>query len=262
MDKSESLFNAVREQNILDVRSLITEKVDVNKSNAAGLTPLHLAVDSEEIVTELIKAGAEVDAKDHQGNTPLHSSVWIEHNSKILKILINHGADVDCKNLRGETPLHCAAESSNRETIEYLLSRGAQVNARDRLGRTPLHVVARLNDGVSHLEEAEVLLRYGADVGAKNNEGTTPLQLLVVPKQSNAKILELFLNHVGGGWNEERWERLELKVQEIHDGFKDLKRTLSTLAVFSPLDQRGTEEICSGSVRKLLEKYEENKSRN
>lgn len=98
------------------VKELILLEADVNiKDNDAehhrcaqhinnGCTPLHHAVinDNFTIVDELIKAGAEVNAKDNYGRTPLYHAV-VNGNSMIINELIRLGADVNIKDTQGHT---------------------------------------------------------------------------------------------------------------------------------------------------------------
>ena len=48
------------------------------------------------------------------------------------------GADVNAKNDGGFTPLHAAALNGHKEIAELLIEKGANLNAKDRRGRTPL----------------------------------------------------------------------------------------------------------------------------
>ena len=64
---------------------------------------------------------------------------------RIEELLLRSGAAVDARNDNGETPLHYAAEYDARFTAEELLRQGAAVNIRDRFGYTPLYVAMEYN---------------------------------------------------------------------------------------------------------------------
>jgi ankyrin repeat protein len=82
------------------------------------------------------------------------------------------GADVNAKNVDGWTPLHEAAFGGRKEIVELLISNGADVNAKhDGFGTTPLHRAAYRG----HKEIVELLIGKGADVNAKNANGETPI---------------------------------------------------------------------------------------
>ena len=66
--------------------------------------------------------------------TPLHLAADNGHK-EIVELLIAKGADVNAKNKGGSTPLH---EAKTKEVGELLIVEGANVNAKNSLGRTPL----------------------------------------------------------------------------------------------------------------------------
>ena len=104
----------------------------------SNVTTLHLAIDNkwkpQEILT-LIKEGADIGARDKQGNTPLHIAARC-NEPVIAMLLIDEGADVNMKNDAGNTPLHWAAVFDAYEVSEMLLSCGADVNSKNKSGLT------------------------------------------------------------------------------------------------------------------------------
>ncbi|MGL5254295.1 MAG: ankyrin repeat domain-containing protein, partial [Brevinema sp.] len=104
------------------------------------------------------------------GRTPLHGAA-INGQKEIVEYLVGKGADVNAKNQNGDTPLHEAASRGYKEIVEYLVGKGADVNAKNDYGRTPLHGAA-IN---GQKEIVEYLVGKGADVNAKNQNGDTPL---------------------------------------------------------------------------------------
>ena len=61
---------------------------------------------------------------------------------KAVELLVNCGAEIDAHNHDGETPLHIMARRRRLDCAIVLLSRGAQVNAQSKDGSTPLHQAA------------------------------------------------------------------------------------------------------------------------
>ncbi len=136
-----------------------------------GRTTLHSAPNWA-VAERLIREGADVNARDSFGMTPLHTAVRAGRND-VVEVLVAHGADVNARSDRGQTPLFCAVAAEGEQIAEHLIAHGADVNAKDNYGMTPLHCAA----AAGHEEAVRVLLAAGADIGIKDNEGRSPLDL-------------------------------------------------------------------------------------
>jgi len=80
----------------------------------------------------LISKGANVNAKDIYGRTPLHF-IGLNICINIGVLLISKGADLNAKGYKGYTPLHNAAWKDFNKIGELLISNGADINAKDNI---------------------------------------------------------------------------------------------------------------------------------
>src|SRR5262245_23100627 len=91
-------------------------------------------------VRKLLDNGADVNARDADGNTTLILASFYA-SPECVQLLIENGADVNAANKAGVTPLIRAATSY--ETTRLLVAAGAKVRVRTALGNTPLILAAR-----------------------------------------------------------------------------------------------------------------------
>lgn len=117
-------------------------------------------------VSVLIQAGADVDAENDLGMTPLSAAVALEQ-PVVAKYLIDAGADVNAVTKNGSYPLIEVAKKGYLHLVRELILRGVDVDATDGLGRTALHVA------VAHGQKHAVafLLEAGADRRRKDRNG-------------------------------------------------------------------------------------------
>ena len=122
-------------------------------------------------IESAVKAGADVNARDKHGLTPLMMAAETNTNPDVITVLVNSGADVNARDKYGRTPLmEAALGNKNPDVITMLLNSGADVNARDNGDFTPLMCAAILN---TNPEVISVLLKSGADPKVVSIEGKT-----------------------------------------------------------------------------------------
>ena len=106
-----------------------------------GYTNLMLASGSggdESEVRKLIKAGADVNAKNNKGITALMLATVFDKNN-IIKILIKAGANINAKDNTGFTALMWASTKAEYVwTAESLIEAGANLNVKDNKGMKAL----------------------------------------------------------------------------------------------------------------------------
>ena len=90
--------------------------------------------------------GADVDARDHDGSSALHSAAWAGH-AEACALLIDGGADVQASTNLHEQPLHFAAREGHVAAARLLVERGADMSAKTKFGVSPLEAARRGRNG-------------------------------------------------------------------------------------------------------------------
>lgn len=125
---STPLHWAAQHGHVEVVETLIANGADVNATDVFGRTPLHLAATHPAVMSMLIRAGADVDARDQLSNTPLHRAI---PQVDAVDALIAAGADVTAENTSGNTPLDIAMRYGNSRrsilVVRRLVEAGAGV---------------------------------------------------------------------------------------------------------------------------------------
>ncbi len=170
-----------------------------------------------ERVRELLKKGADPNAKNEYGNTPLHEAAFRGHVD-VARLLLEHGADPNIQSKNGLTPLHEAASHGHFDVVELLLEHGADPNIKDKYGNTPLHKAA--SEG--HVNVVKLLLEHGADPNIQNKDGWTPLHYAAL--LGHVDVVRLLLEHGADPTVKDgRWKTpLDLAREEGYDGVVSL----------------------------------------
>lgn len=82
-----------------------------------------------ECVRLLAEAGANVNARDNDGNTPLHETFLTDVEEELLKL----GANVNARNNDGETPIFTTVDN---DAIPIFIAHGADLSIRNNKGET------------------------------------------------------------------------------------------------------------------------------
>ena len=134
------------------LRRLLAEGVSPHPTDFMGSTPLHCLCRST-------------------------WSAWYAADRLVcLRLLLDAGANLEAVDCNGHTPLHwCATEVRNVEIVSSLVEAGANVNAAADLGKTALHFAA----STGALACVKVLLAAGADINVRSNSGLTPFDYAI-----------------------------------------------------------------------------------
>ncbi|RDA83824.1 hypothetical protein CP532_5132 [Ophiocordyceps camponoti-leonardi (nom. inval.)] len=180
-DETENhpLYNAFDKNHEAVARALVAAGADLQSTAGGGQTLLHTFVnrDARNTVDLLIEMGADLNAKDKFGWTPLHYTVkWAYSPSSFVEALIDGGADLAIQDNTKQTALHLAVANGHFRVLVLLIAHdsfNSFKNIVDSKGRTALHICAEN----SSLEAACMLVDEGVDIEVKDENGQTPLHI-------------------------------------------------------------------------------------
>lgn len=205
------------------VRELLRSGADVNAAQGDGMTALHWAAErgDVELGEVLLYAGANVEAGTRIGRyTPLHVAAR-EGREEFVRLVLDAGANPSATTTNsGTSPLHLAAASGVAGSIEALLAAGADVNVRaEAWGQTPLIFAA----GRGRVEAIEVLLDAGADpsLSSWSVDVVERAEADDAAEQRLEEFLEAFREKEGGGTD---WRPAPAQVQAALEAAREIQR--------------------------------------
>jgi ankyrin repeat protein len=174
------LANLIQDGDRAAALAMIDDGADVNATQGDGSTPLHWAVYKvdHELVAELLEHGASADVTNRYGSSPLAEAVKLG-DVELVTQLLDAGADVDSPNGDGQTALMLAARVGKLEVAKLLVERGADVNAKEAWRDQTALIWAV--DG-NFPEIAELLIDNGADVNVRASANEWDSQITSEPR--------------------------------------------------------------------------------
>ncbi|KAG9282716.1 ankyrin-3-like [Astyanax mexicanus] len=165
---SKDILKAVSTGDLSLLQALLKETV-ISDRNSSIDTLLHIAADHGQVavINFLLRKGAKLDMRDHQGRTALHRAAEAGHMAASMA-LVRAGADIHAKDQASKTPQHLAAQNGHRNTVKSLIAEEAK-SCKNQT--TFLHMAAMEDDPVL----ADILLKNGASADAQDSQRKTPL---------------------------------------------------------------------------------------
>jgi serine/threonine protein kinase len=212
---------------------LIAAKVDINKQDKYGDTPLHVVIqsDNQTVIGVLLKHKTRTDIRNERGDTALFAAIRTQ-NPKTVELLISLDAGINIPNKDGKTPLMIAMEEANssdrvltektfdnsiipildpdrsiQKIIKLLIDKGADPNIADQNGNTTFHLLGNLGEVRPNPDSCdkgrliaiytlELLMRHKVNFQAVNKDGDTALHVLA--KQDFFPVIDRMIRY---GWN-------------------------------------------------------------
>ena len=213
---SRILSAAVISNNTQCVQAVLQANCNIHYIDADGYTPLHRCgrySDNVEIVKLLLAYGADVNAKETRGFTPLMIATYNRH-SHVARLLIDRGAKLDVQAKKGECALHHAIMAGDHHTVRYLLDRGADYRLRTNAKEMFLHYVARKTGDQKMLSILQAFPLTDAETTHKSRSlYSSALQLATSSPGCDSEWLEMFTALLRSYTHQEPLEKLNVGVQ-------------------------------------------------
>ncbi len=176
----DSLAGLIQAGNRDAALKMIAAGADVNAAQGDGTTPLHWAVYKvdADLARALLERGAKPDVINNYGSSPLAEAVKVA-NARLVAMLLDAGSNVEMPNQDGQTALMLAARAGSVDVADLLVRHGANVNAREKWrGQTALMWAADARSA----ELTRFLIDHKADVNARALANDWPSQMTGEPR--------------------------------------------------------------------------------
>ncbi|OGB23829.1 MAG: hypothetical protein A3I66_20765 [Burkholderiales bacterium RIFCSPLOWO2_02_FULL_57_36] len=201
---NDTLVAAIKKGSDAEIASLLANGTDINAKDSNGWTPMHTAAYAgrKDIAALLLAKGADINARTkNDGGTPLY---WVVLNGEkaedMARWLLANGADANVKTFKGMTPLSNTEMHAKKDIAVLLLSKGANVNTEINF-RNPIDWALSVHDVAMHKREihvAEKLEEYMLKQARGNPlPALVPLTSQLKNKPDNKNIRSLIIKLAG-----------------------------------------------------------------
>ncbi len=225
----------------------INANVNLDAVDEKGRTPVHVAAlfGNTDVLKALIKGGAKVDVKDHNGCSPLLLAAKSSVGS--FNLLLEEGASLLTKDKKGAGVWHFAATNPDPASIMATLhAKKIEINIdpndRDKDRRTAMHYAAECGN----LAALDNLVYYGGDVQVASSEKITPIHLAAFYGHSDV-IYRLAANHANCSEVDDRG-LTPLMLASGRGNLKAVGALLSNKIIVDEIDNKGETALFKASV--------------
>ena len=177
---NKEMFEYLQQEKWELALDVIREGADVNAKDENGRTPAFYCIEKGKynILTSLEQSPdgsdrrkLDLEVQDNNGMSLLHCAVKNKQDAIITYLIRVRACSPKTQMKNGTSPLYDTAKSGTAEQVKLLITFGADVNAATNAGVTPLHQAAARGN----LDMVKELVEAGAEVNAMAKDGRTPI---------------------------------------------------------------------------------------
>ena len=171
------------------ISALLGSGANLEARDRKGRTPLFHASSGADMesMTLLLASGADINASDNKHSTPICATVANCHSDP-TNLLLRFGASLKTGR-NGVPPLALAIQQGHVSLVKMLLSHGADTTYVNQKGQTLMFVAA----AAGNVPVILLLLKWGLAVTSEDHNGATPVHLAAKRQKNNA--VRLLLGH-------------------------------------------------------------------
>ncbi|MDH5679942.1 MAG: ankyrin repeat domain-containing protein [Spirochaetota bacterium] len=185
---NEDLIKAAEAGDKKKVESLLAKGADVNAKDKYGKTPLHIAAKKKYLVLVrfLVSKGANINAKDNDGEIPLDKS-FDQYDDSVKLFLISKSKKKMIYNDYDFEKAKNYIQHENTNELKRMLIDGLYINSKDKRGDSLLYYSIDKNKAKS----AKLLIQRGANVKVINSSGEKPLH--IASSEGNLELIKILI---------------------------------------------------------------------